>query len=718
LRCTEDFKYNARNQKFQKWFKDSYFQTFIVQLRQSGDFVAKSNAKLRLWTAPAKIRPFYKWTIIIFLLIIYFLAFPRIVEQWGDFSRIFVVIFVIPIVLFWGLRGGIIISLLAPPAMIIFYKASGVSFSGGAIGPLFLFLIAIITGQMRDLSLKLEEELNKKDQAELKLQKHQASLEKIMGERTAQLSKANIELQREISERRLSEDALRESKTQLQTLLRAIPDLVWLKDIQGIYLFCNFRFEQFFGAKEADIVGKTDYDFVDRELADFFRKNDNKAMNKRGPSINEEEVIFADDGHREILETIKTPVYNSDGKIAGVLGIGRNITDRVSLQEQLVQAQKMESVGRLAGGVAHDYNNALSVIMGYTELAMADVNDPTGKLHADLNQVLKAGKRATDITRQLLAFARKQTIAPIVLDLNKNVENMLKMLRRLIGENIDLAWLPGINLWPVKMDPSQIDQILANLCVNAKDAIAGVGKITIETDTAVLDKAFCAKHTGFVPGKFVLLTISDNGCGMDKKILNHIFEPFFTTKDIDKGTGLGLATVYGIIKQNKGFINIYSEPGKGTTINIYLPRHEGKVVEVQREVIAEIPQGNGETILLVEDDRSILKLTQKLLTGLGYKVLVAQTPKKAMGLAKEHTGKIHLIVTDVIMPEMNGLELANSLQSLYPDLKRMFMSGYTANAIAHHGVLDEGVHFIQKPFTKRDLASLVRKVLDGEKVDF
>ena len=411
-------------------------------------------------------------------------------------------------------------------------------------------------------------------------------------------------------------------------------------------------------------------------------------------------------------------IYDPDGNIVRYEGQVTDITqlkqaekEKSELEAQYRQAQKMESVGRLAGGVAHDYNNALTAIMGYTELAIMD-SDPAGPLHADLNQVLKAGRRAQDITRQLLAFARKQTISPRVLNLNNNVESILKMLRRLIGEDIDLVWLPETGLWSVKMDPSQIDQILANLCVNARDAIVGVGKITIETDTIVFDSAYCADHSGFIPGEFVQLSVSDNGCGMDKEILNNIFEPFFTTKDSDKGTGLGLSMVYGIVKQNNGFINVYSEPGKGTTIKIYLPRDEGKVVEIQEESTAKIPQGQGETILLVEDDLPILELTEKILNSLDYTVLAADTPKGAMKLAREHTGKIHLLVTDVIMPEMNGLELSEHLQSLFPDLKYIFMSGYTANAIAHHGVLDEGVNFVQKPFSKNDLAKIIRKVLD------
>ena len=268
-------------------------------------------------------------------------------------------------------------------------------------------------------------------------------------------------------------------------------------------------------------------------------------------------------------------------------------------------------------------------------------------------------------------------------------------------------------MWPVKMDPSQIDQILANLCVNARDAIENVGKITIATSNISFDTDDCINQIGMLSGDFVMLAVSDNGCGMEKQILDNIFEPFFTTKDVDKGTGLGLATVYGIVKQNNGFINVYSEPGKGTTSKIYLTRHEGEAVELYDEITTEIPQGQGETILVVEDDLSILKLARKILSIIGYNVLTAGTPDEGIDLAEKHTGGIHLLITDVIMPGMNGKDLADRLQSFYPDLKCMFMSGYTANAIAHHGVLDKGLQFIQKPFSKVDLARTVRKVLDG-----
>ncbi|NWH03781.1 response regulator [Desulfobacter latus] len=392
----------------------------------------------------------------------------------------------------------------------------------------------------------------------------------------------------------------------------------------------------------------------------------------------------------------------------------RQKTAHEKLEEQMRQAQKMESVGRLAGGVAHDFNNMLSVILGNTEIAMEDLA-PDDPLHNNLSEIFSAANRSADITRQLLAFARKQTIAPKVLDLNRTIKSMLKMLRRLIGEDIDLAWRPETTVWPVRMDPSQIDQILANLCINARDAIADIGMITIETGKATFDSTYCAEHPGFVAGDFVLLAVSDDGCGMEQETLANLFEPFFTTKDVDKGTGLGLATVYGIVKQNEGFINIYSEPGQGSIFRIYLPRYLAATESPEKKNSDKFNQEGDETILLVEDEPSILKMTRMMLERTGYKVLAAGTPEEAIALAREHAGEIDLLMTDVVMPEMNGRDLAKNLRLLYPNLNLLFMSGYTANVIAHHGVLDEGVQFIQKPFAKQDLVIKVREVLDEAK---
>ncbi|MFO7751848.1 MAG: PAS domain S-box protein, partial [Desulfobacteraceae bacterium] len=387
-------------------------------------------------------------------------------------------------------------------------------------------------------------------------------------------------------------------------------------------------------------------------------------------------------------------------------------SEHEKLQSQLLQAQKMESVGRLAGGVAHDFNNMLSVITGYAELAVNEIPQEN-PLHSDLQEILNAARRSADITRQLLAFARQQAISPEVLDLNETVENMMKMLRRLIGEDIDLSWNPSPGLWCVRMDPSQLDQILANLCVNARDAIKDVGRITMETSNITFDEEYCSDHPGFKPGEYVLLAVSDNGRGMDRETSDKIFEPFFTTKEVGKGTGLGLAMIYGIVKQNNGFINVYSEVGRGTTFRIYLPRHKGDLQHSKVPAAKDVPRAGGETVLLVEDEPAILKLAGTILKRLGYKVLQTSSPIEAVSLAKEHTGEIDLLITDVVMPDMNGRDLAERLLTGYPEMKILYMSGYTSNAIAHHGVLDEGVNFLQKPFSSRDLGIRVRRALDS-----
>ncbi|HEY5522080.1 MAG TPA: ATP-binding protein [Desulfuromonadaceae bacterium] len=429
------------------------------------------------------------------------------------------------------------------------------------------------------------------------------------------------------------------------------------------------------------------------------------------------EVAFLKEGASPIFVLVEAVVSESREECRAVI---IDITERtlaevekIKLEDQLQQAQKMESVGRLAGGVAHDFNNILTVIIGYANLALLDV-DLSHSLHVHIEEILKAAERSANLTRQLLAFARKQIVVPKVLNLNETVDDMFKLLKRLIGEDIDLNWQPEKGLWSVKVDPSQIDQILANLCVNACDSIADVGKITIETGNSVIDEGYCADNAGFVTGEYVRLTVSDNGCGMDKETLAHIFEPFFTTKCVGEGTGLGLASVYGAAKQNNGFINVYSEPGVGTTFTIYLPRYMDKGAQVWTEGAEEPAKCGQETILLVEDEPAILNITMMLLTRQSYTVLAANSPGEAILLAGEHAGKISLLMTDVVMPKMNGRDLAKNLLCFNPHLKLLFMSGYTYDVIAHHGVLDEGMHFIQKPFTMIELAAKVRAVLDSK----
>ena len=399
--------------------------------------------------------------------------------------------------------------------------------------------------------------------------------------------------------------------------------------------------------------------------------------------------------------------------IVDISDLKRAEAEQMRLEDQLHQSQKMESVGRLAGGVAHDFNNMLSVILGQANLALMDL-EAGSPLYTTLEEIRKAAERSADLTRQLLAFARRQTVAPKVLDLNRTIEGMLTMLQRILGENVRLSWHPSTELWPVKIDPSQVDQILANLCSNARDSIAEVGGITIETRNASIDEEYCSHNAGFVPGEYVQLVVSDNGCGMDREVRSHIFEPFFTTKGSGKGTGLGLATVFGAVKQNNGFINVYSEPKIGTSFTIYLPRHREAVEQQSVETAAPTPLRGLETILVVEDEPAVLSIATTILVRQGYRVLAANSPGEALRLTEEHGGEIALLMTDVVMPEMSGRDLANTLVKRHPRLKLLFMSGYTSDIIAHHGVIDEGVHFIQKPFTTADLAAKVRAVLDAK----
>ena len=516
----------------------------------------------------------------------------------------------------------------------------------------------------------------------------------------------------DISERKQAEEALREREEQLRVIFDTSQAGIILVDPQGTILFANNRMAEMFGMPLEQLIGSS----YPEHLHAAERQTGDELMGQliQGDiqSVAVERHYLRADGSDFWGFLSGKRLENPDGTLRALVGIIADLTEQKKLQEQLSQAQKMESVGRLAGGVAHDFNNMLNVILGHAELArMKEVLSPPLREH--LEQIQKAAERSADIVRQLLAFARKQTVTPKVLDLNETVDSILKMLRRLIGEEIDLVWLPEKSVWPIKIDPAQIDQILANLCVNARDAIAGVGRITIETGNKIFDDAFCSGHRGYVAGEYVMLTVSDDGSGMDKETLQKIFEPFFTSKGVGHGTGLGLAMVYGIVKQNAGFIDVYSEPGQGTSFKIYLPRCPGQE-ELAGMARPLEPAGRGEeTVLLVEDEAAILDLSKQLLEMQGYRVLTADTPSKAIRLAEAHRGEVHLLLTDVIMPEMNGRELARKLLFLYPELKVVFMSGYTADIIAHHGVLDDGVQFIQKPFSLEALAVKVRETLDN-----
>ncbi len=554
--------------------------------------------------------------------------------------------------------------------------------------------------------------------AEQVLQNAHDELERCVEERTGQLTKANELLKLEIAEHERAEEALRESEELYRTLVSLSPDAILVADLNGLLIFTSPKARQIVGhSPEGEILGNSLLDWVAPEEQEKASANIRHLLAQRN-LIDTEYTLIKKDGTRFIGEINAAVIDSSDGSPMRMIIITRDVTERKradeerkKLREQLFQAQKMESVGRLAGGVAHDFNNMLGVIIGSAEMAL-NTGGLTNELQHNLQEIFKAGLRSADLTRQLLAFARKQTAAPKILDLNDTISSMLTMLRRLIGEDIELSWQAGLDLWKIKIDPSQVDQILANLAVNARDAISEVGAITIKTDNVVIDDSKRADTLEFIPGEYVLLTVTDTGAGMSKEVCENIFEPFFTTKELGKGTGLGLSTVYGIVKQNDGFIYVASEPGKGTTFKIYLPRFEVETAQVPSgQITLKRPTGT-ETTLLVEDDESFLKLGKMILEKLGYTVLAALNQVQAIHLVKDHPGDIHLLITDVVMPGMNGRELAEQLRVIRPNLKRLYMSGYTADLIAHHGILDEGVNFIQKPFGIDDLAAKVRQVLD------
>ncbi len=402
-------------------------------------------------------------------------------------------------------------------------------------------------------------------------------------------------------------------------------------------------------------------------------------------------------------------VRDEQGQVVNFLAIKRDVTELVELTNQYQQVQKMDTLGRLAGGVAHDYNNMMTVIVGYAELALEQLK-PTDDLHAYLVEINRAARRSSEITRQLLAFARKQDISPRVVDLNESIEALLKMVRKLIGENLELQWCRAADLWPVHIDPTQLDQVVVNLCVNARDAIAGVGRISITVNNVDVSEAFCAKHPHAQPGQYVRLAVADNGCGMDAQTLQHIFEPFFTTKGVGQGTGLGLAMVYGIVTQNGGFIDCQSTLGQGTTMNVYLPRSL-RQQDLQPSAATQPPAGGGELILVVDDEVSVLRTTGRILRGRGFHVMAAASPSEALRMARLHEGNIDLLITDVIMPEMNGRQLAEHIRAFFPQIKVLYISGYTADVISTNGVLDADINYLQKPFTRDTLLAKIHAVL-------
>ncbi len=520
----------------------------------------------------------------------------------------------------------------------------------------------------------------------------------------------------DITERRRAEEARRHTQALLQSVMEGTSDAVYVKDAQGHYLLANSSVARALGRPVQEILGRDDTELWPAGVGQAIIAGDQTVMRDRRVVTVEEQVLLHD-GSTATYLSAKGPMIDDKGDVVGLFGISRDVTERrrveqerAKLQEQLQQAQKMESIGRLAGGVAHDFNNLLTVINGYTGMLLGEVrnDDP---LHDRLAEIERAGNRAAELTRQLLAFSRKQVIEPRVLDLNEAVEEVTKMLRRLLGEDIEVMTMLAPDLGRVQADSGQIHQLLVNLAVNARDAMPDGGKFTIETQNIEIDADYMAAHAESRPGWHVLLAVTDDGIGMDPETQRRAFEPFFTTKARGEGTGLGLSLVYAIVKQNGGWISLYSELGKGTTFRIYLPVVSAPGAALPPVDLAVPSVEGSETILVVEDQDDVRKLTCTVLGRFGYTVLEARNGKEALLLAERYAGRIHLLLTDVVMPEMTGRDLAIRMTHLRPDIRVVYMSGYTGNVIAQREVLDSGVAYISKPFSPRALGAKLREAL-------
>ncbi|MEW6660386.1 MAG: PAS domain S-box protein [Thermodesulfobacteriota bacterium] len=514
---------------------------------------------------------------------------------------------------------------------------------------------------------------------------------------------------RDISARKAREEALRQAHQTQEALIQASPLAIYVMDPQGRVRMWNPAAARMFGWQEAEVLDRL------VPMAPQDQTEESQALLKRilnGESLNGVEMRrHQKDGSPIEVSVFTAPLLDAAGRITGIVVMNTDFTESKRLKEQLLQAQKMEVVGRLAGGVAHDFNNLLTAINGYSELVL-NFMEPDNPLRQDVAEIRKAGDRAASLTRQLLAFSRKQMLQPKVLDLNQVMENMGKMLERLIGSDIELAINLDSALGRVMADPGQIEQVILNLAINARDAMPGGGRLTIATANVDLEESYCRRHMETQPGPYVLVTVSDNGSGMDPETKSRIFEPFFTTKEMGKGTGLGLSTVYGIIKQSGGHITVHSKRGKGATFKIYLPRIDEAMEPDSLTSQSLEDYGGQETILLVEDEDGLRQLLSSILKRQGFKVLEARHGADALDLSAQHEGPIHLVLTDVVMPEMGGLELAQRLKPLYPEAKFLYISGYAENAPLHQHLEGQEICYLQKPFETIGLLQRVRQLLD------
>jgi PAS domain S-box-containing protein len=519
-----------------------------------------------------------------------------------------------------------------------------------------------------------------------------------------------LDLKRAREHEARAEEARRQTEERYRDLVEGVRDVIFALTPDGTIAALNPAFETITGWPRAEWLGKPFEALVHPADVPQALELFGRVLRGEPRPTNQFRVQTRDGGSR--IAEFSASAQRRDDALVGILGIGRDVTERVQLEQQLRQAQKMEAVGRLAGGIAHDFNNILTAITGYVDLLLEDLGT-TDPRRQDAQEVRKAADRAAALTRQLLAFSRQQVMQPRVLDLNGLVTELEKMLQRVLGEDVGLATRLDPALGAVKADAGQLEQVVMNLAVNARDAMPQGGRLTIETTNAELDAEYAREHFPATPGRYVMLAVSDTGVGMTPDVHAHLFEPFFTTKEKGKGTGLGLATVYGIVKQSGGFIWVYSEPGQGATFKIYLPRVEQLAHAPVAATPAPAPvRGGTETVLVAEDEAPVRAVAREVLERLGYRVLEAPSAEAALDVVQRHSGVIHLLLTDVVMPGMSGRDLARRLAALRPETRVIYMSGYTADAITRHGMLEPGLVYVQKPFTADTIARTVRDVLD------
>jgi PAS domain S-box-containing protein len=517
----------------------------------------------------------------------------------------------------------------------------------------------------------------------------------------------------DITEAKHAEQALRGSRDLLQEIIESSSDAIVAKDLEGRYVLINSSAARLLGRSASEIVGRDDPALFPAEQAARSREADARVRTRGESETAEEHAVV--EGHRRTLLLTRSPLRDYDGRIIGVLVVARDVTEQRNMEERLSRAHRMESVARLAGGIAHDFNNLLTVVLGSAEILLDDLPHAYAR-RSDLEEIKQAATQAAQLTRQVLAYSRQQVLAPRLLDLNGLVGGMERAVRPLLGARIELTLDLAAQKSAVRVDPAQLEQAVLNLVMNARDAMPGGGRLEIVTRTVVVDEAFAREHPPMRPGRYATLAVRDSGVGMDEATQSHLFEPFFTTKPGRHGAGLGLATTYGIVKQSGGYIWSESAPGAGATFTIYLPWHEPLVAAaVPASEPTGTPRGAGETVLVVDDEPAVRVVTKRILQRSGYAVLDAAGGVEALDTLREHPGPIHLLLTDVIMPEMNGRDVAQRVREQRPGIRVVYMSAYSPEAIAHDGLLDEGAAFVRKPFESGLLLQTVRRALDTAK---